>query len=38
MVVDGQTFEVIGNPEDYSKNPFRDDFGCLVVNLRKVNG
>lgn len=38
MVVDGDTFEVIGLPEDYTKNPFRSDFGCYVLNLKAVSG
>lgn len=38
MHIDGQVYEVIGKVEDYSKNPFRDDFGCLVINLKQVNG
>lgn len=36
MVIDGTTYDVIGRPEDYTKNPFRNDFGCLVINLRVV--
>lgn len=38
MVVDGDTFEVIGKTEDYTKNPFRPDFGCLIINLKQVSG
>lgn len=37
MVIDGDTYDVIGRPEDYTRNPFRRDFGCRVINLRLVS-
>ncbi|MDJ0010100.1 hypothetical protein [Gordonia alkanivorans] len=38
MVIDGKEYEVIGEVEDYTKNPFNSEFGCFVVNLKKVSG
>lgn len=38
MVIDGREYEVIGLPEDFTKNPWRGDFGCYTINLRVVNG
>lgn len=38
MVIDGATFEVVGGIEDYSKNPWRNDFGCYTINLKAVHG
>ncbi|QMU19349.1 hypothetical protein [Gordonia rubripertincta] len=38
MVIDGEQYEVIGRVEDYTKNPFNAEFGCFVVNLKRVSG
>lgn len=38
MVIDGIEYDVIGQPEDFTKNPWRTDFGCFTINLRLVNG
>ncbi len=37
VVLDGNTFEVVGYPEDYTHGPFWDP-GMVVVNLRRVEG
>ena len=35
-VIDGVTYDVIGEPKNFTKNPFRSDFGCHVVTLKVV--
>ncbi|MGP3708490.1 hypothetical protein [Gordonia paraffinivorans] len=36
MVIDGIVYDVVGLPEDYTRNPKRHDFGCYEINLRYV--
>lgn len=38
VTIDGNTFQVIGEPENYSKSPFGFDPGLEVVNLRRTSG
>lgn len=40
MSVDGQKYEVIGAPEDFTKSPFEGPMSLahFVINLKAVNG